>query len=478
MNPGSSTESYPAFAHIELRENPRKNLNQVTCPNRDSNPGHLVSRPDALTVTPQCKERLRMMMKVKKEEGETRCRHVAYSCRIAPTGPPVFTSPSDGRITINSDISMAENQTVLSPTFNKKEICVSLCFILADLVIDHLEIMRTAHLEDKQLYFLQCAMEENCLASAAYKLQSDNSANWHLETRRLLRFTARILNAGTADFRPMIPKHLWEFHQCHMCSANEKSALYRYIDYFRICNRKTISEKSRRLEIQYCRRRLLNNHNPRSEELTGSRQIHVEAELSHLFRIPRIPSVSFQGSPGLWQLCNVGTRGQDGIVRGVCVGSHKSNLVLPPLVAITATTLSGMLSTSLLDIHSNASPFLLQHGTQLDNGSWPHLPRPQSPVQFVPKVLNGIEIRTLCRPVQPVKIIVCIPTHSSRRNMGPTSIVQLSTMLQEVWRRIPVDILHKLVESMPDRVAAVIATRGGTTRFQRSKNSAQLLFGR
>ncbi|KAJ4444318.1 hypothetical protein ANN_06110 [Periplaneta americana] len=53
MSPGSSTESYPAFAHIGLRENPGKNLNQVTCPDRDSNPGHLVSRPDMLTVTPQ-----------------------------------------------------------------------------------------------------------------------------------------------------------------------------------------------------------------------------------------------------------------------------------------------------------------------------------------------------------------------------------------------------------------------------------------
>ncbi|KAJ4443554.1 hypothetical protein ANN_05227 [Periplaneta americana] len=55
MSPGSSTESYPAFARIGLRENPGKNLNQVTCPDRDSNPGHLVSRPDALTVTPQVK---------------------------------------------------------------------------------------------------------------------------------------------------------------------------------------------------------------------------------------------------------------------------------------------------------------------------------------------------------------------------------------------------------------------------------------
>ncbi|KAJ4437098.1 hypothetical protein ANN_17233 [Periplaneta americana] len=53
MSPGSNTESCPAFAHIGLRENPGKNLNQVTCPDRESNPGQLVSRPDALTVTPQ-----------------------------------------------------------------------------------------------------------------------------------------------------------------------------------------------------------------------------------------------------------------------------------------------------------------------------------------------------------------------------------------------------------------------------------------
>ncbi|KAJ4443997.1 hypothetical protein ANN_05786 [Periplaneta americana] len=66
MSPGSSTESYPAFAHIGLRENPGKNLNQITCPDRDSNPGHLVSQPDALTVTPQ------MWTKYKKNKSNTR----------------------------------------------------------------------------------------------------------------------------------------------------------------------------------------------------------------------------------------------------------------------------------------------------------------------------------------------------------------------------------------------------------------------
>lgn len=86
---------------------------------------------------------------------------------------------------------------------------------MADLVIDANELIRTAHLEDRQLYFLQCAMEENCLTTSAYTLQKESGA-WHLETRRLLKFTAKILNAGTADFRPAIPKHLWEWHMCHM----------------------------------------------------------------------------------------------------------------------------------------------------------------------------------------------------------------------------------------------------------------------
>ncbi|KAJ4432184.1 hypothetical protein ANN_20800 [Periplaneta americana] len=34
MSPGSSTESYAAFARIGLRENPGENLNQATCPDR------------------------------------------------------------------------------------------------------------------------------------------------------------------------------------------------------------------------------------------------------------------------------------------------------------------------------------------------------------------------------------------------------------------------------------------------------------
>ncbi|KAJ4445043.1 hypothetical protein ANN_06842 [Periplaneta americana] len=71
MSPGSSTKSYPAFAHTGLRENPGKNLNQVTCPDRESNPGHLVSRPDAQTVTTQQRANIKVCYKFGKAATET-----------------------------------------------------------------------------------------------------------------------------------------------------------------------------------------------------------------------------------------------------------------------------------------------------------------------------------------------------------------------------------------------------------------------
>ncbi|CAL1291576.1 unnamed protein product [Larinioides sclopetarius] len=86
---------------------------------------------------------------------------------------------------------------------------------LPDLVPDEVEIERSAYLEDRQLLFLQCAMEENCLASEAYKLDK-NDYGWLYEQRRLLRFTARIGNVGTTDFRPFLPKHAWQWHMCHL----------------------------------------------------------------------------------------------------------------------------------------------------------------------------------------------------------------------------------------------------------------------
>ena len=54
----------------------------------------------------------------------------------------------------------------------------------ADLVPDLGELMRSAYLEDKPLFTLQCAMEENCVASGAYTERQTNPY-WQQVTRRL-----------------------------------------------------------------------------------------------------------------------------------------------------------------------------------------------------------------------------------------------------------------------------------------------------
>ena len=47
-------------------------------------------------------------------------------------------------------------------------------------------------------------MDENCLASEAYRIRSEALPGWTMETRRLLRFTSSISNLGNADFRLVI----------------------------------------------------------------------------------------------------------------------------------------------------------------------------------------------------------------------------------------------------------------------------------
>ncbi|XP_073963631.1 lysyl oxidase homolog 2-like [Choristoneura fumiferana] len=86
---------------------------------------------------------------------------------------------------------------------------------LADLSLDTAAIERTAHLQDVPMFLLQCAMEENCLSRSAYEIQK-SEPEWQYETRRLLRFTASSLNIGNEEFRPYLPKHLWQWHLCHM----------------------------------------------------------------------------------------------------------------------------------------------------------------------------------------------------------------------------------------------------------------------
>ncbi|KAK6185368.1 hypothetical protein SNE40_007618 [Patella caerulea] len=83
-------------------------------------------------------------------------------------------------------------------------------------LIPNLEVLQSSVLlQDRPLYYLQCALEENCLSSSAAVVRN-TSKNWMSSSRRLLKFSTVVHNRGLADFRPYKAKGQWEWHQCHM----------------------------------------------------------------------------------------------------------------------------------------------------------------------------------------------------------------------------------------------------------------------
>jgi transposase len=53
--------------------------------------------------------------------------------------------------------------------------------------------------------------------------------------------------------------------------------------------------------------------------------------------------------------------------------------------------------------------------------------------------------------------------HKQRKK--PSNVAQLERMVQKIWKAIPNSTIEKLVDSMPDRVNAVIAAEGGPTKY-------------
>ncbi|KAK2162812.1 hypothetical protein LSH36_91g05013 [Paralvinella palmiformis] len=87
--------------------------------------------------------------------------------------------------------------------------------VLPDLVPNATLVQESSYLQDLPMYYIQCAMEENCAAKSAFTIR-ETYPDWHLHRRRLLRFSTSTWNFGTAEFRPKARKEEWEWHLCHM----------------------------------------------------------------------------------------------------------------------------------------------------------------------------------------------------------------------------------------------------------------------
>ncbi|XP_013862878.1 lysyl oxidase-like 5b [Austrofundulus limnaeus] len=81
---------------------------------------------------------------------------------------------------------------------------------LPDLIPDPYAIQAGAYVQRMQMYALQCAAEENCLARSAYAPTVRD-----IDFRVLLRFPQKVKNQGTADFLPVKPRYQWDWHSCH-----------------------------------------------------------------------------------------------------------------------------------------------------------------------------------------------------------------------------------------------------------------------
>ena len=58
-----------------------------------------------------------------------------------------------------------------------------------------------------------------------------------------------------------------------------------------------------------------------------------------------------------------------------------------------------------------------------------------------------------------------IKRHLQKQRKKPSNLAQLERMVQKVWKAIPNSMIETLVDSMPDRVNAVIAAEGGPTKY-------------
>jgi transposase len=68
--------------------------------------------------------------------------------------------------------------------------------------------------------------------------------------------------------------------------------------------------------------------------------------------------------------------------------------------------------------------------------------------------------------INPIENLWAIVKQSIRQQKKqPTNLAQLERCVKAVWKTIPKETIRNLIDSMPRRIQAVIAARGGPTKY-------------
>ena len=158
-------------------------------------------------------------------------------------------------------------------------------------------------------------------------------------------------------------------------------------------------------------------------------------------------------------ICIVGRREHTG--RETVYNSAKSPLVLPEGY-LTGVLYRGILQNTLVPF---ARHYFGDNYRYQDDNATPHRAR---------VVLNFLQQDNVIKMEQPPRSPDCNPIEHLWDELGraissmdnpPQNLDELRQALLDKWAQIPVQRLQRLVASMPRRLAAIIAARGGNTRY-------------
>ena len=175
-------------------------------------------------------------------------------------------------------------------------------------------------------------------------------------------------------------------------------------------------------------------------------------------RVRRLPGERFR--PGC-QAHRVQAGGGSVHVWGAFHNSVKSPLVLPDGY-LTGVLYRDILQNTLVPF---ARHYFGDNYRYQDDNATPHRAR---------VVLDFLQQGNVTKMEQPPRSPDCNPIEHLRDELGrainsmdnpPQNLDELRQALLDKWAQIPVQRLQRLVASMPRRLAAIIAARGGNTRY-------------